>query len=251
MDNKYNYIVSGVIAISLYILIILVFILYLINPAVKTYQAISNETIIQLDIISEKTKDDKETKKPKEQIKKVIKDVKVEEASSASANKKTNLKSLFANVSTKASKIQEKKVLNLKKNETSSRFKSKFEKNKSRSEIKISKLDNSKSVKTNKKLTITNNKGNFNEYYSKVNTIILNRWYLYPLLATQSYLVQVEVEITTKGVFSYTILKYSGNLNIDNSVKDFLNTQINEVYPLPIDGKNKNILINFINEKEE
>ena len=246
MAKSYNIIISAIIAFSIYILIILAFILYLQKPTIKKYQAKNDNTIIELEIITNQVPIKK--KIPIKEIKKNIikKEIKVEKSSSVSATKKTNLKSLFAKVSIKSQKIKEKKVLNVKNNTVSSRFKSKLKEEKNRSELKIK---NTAIAKKDKTINL-NNKEEFDEYYSKISSIILSRWYNYPLLTKNEYIVKVQININSKGQFSYNIISYSQDLNVDNAVKEFLNTQTKEIYPQTKDKKNKDILINFINEKE-
>lgn len=248
MDKSFNIFISAFIAIAMYLLIILAFMLYSQTPIVKKYQSLTQDTIIQLDIIvnNDNTKDTK-VKQKHNDVK--VKDIKVEKSFSKSANKKTNLKSLFAKVSTKSTIIKEKKALNVSKNLTSSRFKSSYKKTKDKSDLKISKLNDLKTT-ASKKVISTKNNDNYDKYYSKINTYILSRWYKYPLFTNDEYLVKVKINITNQGVFSYNILSYSGNLNVDNAVKEFLKLQKNEIYPLPLDNKEKNIIINFINDKE-
>jgi protein TonB len=246
MDKSYSIIISGIIAFSVYIIIILLFVLYLEKPLIKKYQSKVNSTIIELEIITDPIKAKKIIKHKIE--KKIIKkDVKVLKSSSFSATKKTNLKSLFSKVSTKSKKVKVKKVLNIKNNTINSRFKSKLKEEKSRSELKIK---NVSIIKKNKKISMVKNKDKFDEYYSKISSIILSRWYNYPLFTQNKYIVKVQININSKGRFSYNIILYSGDLNIDSAIKEFLKTQISEIYPQTKDKEDKNILINFINEKD-
>jgi len=248
MDKSFNIFISAFIAIAMYLLLILAFMLYSQTPIVKKYQSLTQDTIIQLDIIiNDDTKKDTKVKQKHNTVK--VKEIKVEKAFSKSANKKANLKSLFAKVSTKSTIIKEKKALNINKNTTSSRFKSSYKNNKDKSDIKISKLNDLKTTSAKKVISNKNN-GDYDKYYSKINSYILGQWYKYPLFTSDEYLVKVKINITNEGVFSYNILSYSGNLNVDNAVKEFLEIQKNKIYPIPFDNKEKNIIINFINDKE-
>jgi protein TonB len=246
MDKSFNIIISTFISIGIYMLIILLFILYLNNPVIKKYNAIKQDTVIELDIIINEKENDTNLLKNTQPVIKIQKDIKVDKSSSTSAIKKSNLKSLFANVSTKSTEIKNEKVLNIKKNDVNSRFKSSYKNNKAKSELKISKLNN---VKSKKNTIVTKNDSNYDKYYSKINTIILNRWYKYPLYTKEAYRVKVQINISNKGVFSYNIISFSGNLNIDNAISEFLKTQQNKIYPLAEDNMAKNIIINFINDK--
>jgi protein TonB len=249
MDKSFNIVISAFIALFVYILVILAFVLYLDNPIVKKYNTIKQDTIIELDlIVVQKEKPlKKDLKKIEKKIEKKSK-IKITKSYSSSAIKKTNLKSLFSKVSTASQKITKRKVLNIKKNDVSSRFKSSYKKNRSKKELELSKLEDvSQKIK---KIMVNNKNLNYDKYYSQINTIILNRWYRYPLYTDEQYLVKVKINISDKGVFSYNIISFSGNLNIDTAVSKFLKSQINMIYPLPDDNKEKNIIINFINDKQ-
>jgi hypothetical protein len=244
MDKKYNILISAFIAFSFYILIILLFVLYLQSSKVKKFESISKSTILELDLIIEKKIQDKPTISKasikKHKSKKIIK-----KSTAVSAKKKTNLKSLFARVSTKARVVKTKKVLNIRNNQVDSRFKSKYQKQKRNNNIKSSKLLDIKSKKQTKKISLATNKGNYDEYYSKISDIILTRWYKYPIFQQQDYLLIAEININNKGIFSYHIVFYSNNLIVDKAVKEFLENETNDIYPVAPDGKSKNIRINF------
>lgn len=246
MDNKtYNSLIASLIAICIYILLILFIFLYLQKPIVKNYTSISKNTVIQLDIIIQKDKVlDKKIKEVKKRYSQTVDDSK--HSSSVSALKKTDLKSLFSKVSTNSDLVQKDKVLNLQKNENVSRFKSSFSKNKK--QIKLKDFDDIKDIKKTQEIDVTN-KGEFDEYFSKVSSFILTKWYNQPLFTQDKYSVKVNIHIDVDGRFSYTIMSYSGNLNVDSAIDTFLKEQLNVVYPIPIDGKSKDILINFIDAK--
>ena len=97
---------------------------------------------------------------------------------------------------------------------------------------------------------MANNKGNYDEYYSKINNIILSRWYSYPIFKQTNYILTAEITIDDKGKFSYHITSYSNNLVIDKAVKQFLKNETSNIYPISPDGKIKRIRINFKPEIE-
>ncbi|HIP13671.1 MAG TPA: hypothetical protein EYG73_13265 [Arcobacter sp.] len=244
MDKKYNLILSAVISISIYVLIILLFLLYVKTDKVKKYELVSKDTILELELVI--TKDEaNDVKIVKSDIEKSVTKKIIKKSTATSAKKKSNLKSLFANISTKANQIHKKKVLNVKTTEVNSRFKSKYEKQKRNENITNSKLVDVKKEKSLKKKTLANNKGLYDEYYSKINNIILARWYKYPIFRENDYLLVAEIMIDSKGLFSYHITSYSGNLVVDNAVKEFLKNEKLKFYPIPPDGKKKRIRINF------
>lgn len=250
MDKKYNILISAFIAISFYILIILLFVVYLQSSKVTKFESITKDTILELDLIIEKNIEKKsivsKTVSKKIKSKKIIK-----KSTALSAKKKTNLKSLFARVSTKARAIKTKKVLNIRSNQVNSRFKSKYQKQKRNNSVKNSKLLDVKSKKEFKKINLSANKGNYDKYYSKISNIILTRWYMYPIFKQNDYLLIAEIIIDNKGVFSYHIVSYSGNLIIDKAVKEFLEDETTKSYPIAPDGTNKRIRINFKPELEK
>jgi protein TonB len=245
MDNKYNKYISFIVAICLYILLILLVLLYLQKPKVKKYNSKIKETVIEINLVEFEKKIKKElnninpTKKEK---------ILIKNSTSTDSKVKTNLKSLFANVKTKSIKISKKKVLNVKENKVQSRFKSKYKNNIKTDNIKVSNLK-----KINKEIISKNTKGDkndmFDKYYSEIKQLLLTRWYKNPIYNTDSYLIKVYVNINTKGQFSFNIIKYSGNIEIDNILNKFLNEQKNIIYPISKDKKSKTILINFMNEK--
>ena len=245
MGNKYNKFISFIVAISLYILLLLAVLLYLERPKVKKYNSKIKETIIEINLVEiEKTINNELNNVTPPINQKIV----IKKTSSTDSKVKTNLKSLFANVKTKAIKIKKKKVLNIKENKVQSRFKSKYKNNIKIDNIKLSKL------KKIKKTTISNNTKSdsddiFDKYYSKIKLLLLTRWYENPIYNTDSYLIKVYVKINTNGKFSFNIIKYSGNIEIDNILNRFLNKQKDIIYPVSKDNKSKTILINFMNEK--
>jgi len=243
MDNNYNKFISFIIAISAYILILLLILLYLDEPTIKKYNFKKKETIVQIDLITEENKiNDKNINKKENQKTKKVKSI---------DNKvKSNLKSLFANVKVKSEKIKNKKVLNVKENKIKTRFKSKYNNTSNTKNIKISKLKTINKIKNKKRNIDTNNDETENKYYSEIKQLILSRWYENPVFITDKYLVKVYITINNKGQFNFNIIKYSGKIQIDNLLTKFLNEQKDIIYPIAKDKKDKTILVNFMSEKE-
>jgi hypothetical protein len=246
MGSKSNFFIAAFIAITFYILTILALIFYLQSSHVKKFQSVSKNTFLELDLIIEETK--KNTQNLNKSIQKTVtKESKkvVKKSTARSAKKRADLKSLFARVSTKSSKVKAKSILNIQSNKVNSRFKSKYQKEKRDANLKVSKLLDVKSKENSSKPKTATNKGNFDKYYSKINTIILTRWYNYPLLTNNDYLVVAEITIDAKGKFSYHVISLSGNKEVDAAVKLFLSNQLLERYPVSPDGDKKTIKINF------
>jgi len=248
MLNSRYFLISGFFSFFIYFSFIFMILLYLNKAHYKKFNSISKDTIIELDVIIDKKNDSKKTKASKTISQQKEKNAIFKKLKSSSAKKRTNLKSLFAKVSVTSVKIRKRKVLNVKGNEISSRFKSKFTKKKVVKKVNISKLvDVKKVLNTTKKVHI-NSKGNFDKYFSKIHSILLNKWYRYPLLSPQKYKVKVKVIISSEGYFRYNIVSLSGIEEVDKAVKKFLEDETNSKYPKPPDNKEKELIINFIPE---
>ena len=247
-SNRYFFI-SGFFSFFIYFSFIFFILLYINKSHIKKFNSISKNTVIELDVIVNTKKNIKKNQSSKTLIQKKQNNAVFKKIKSSSAKKRTNLKSLFARVSVKGVKIREKKVLNVKGNEINSRFKSKFTKKKIIKKVNISKLvDVKKVLNTTKKVQI-NSKGNFDKYFSKIHSILLNKWYRYPLFSPKKYKVKVKIIITPEGFFRYNIISLSGIEEVDKAVKKFLEDEINSLYPKPFDGKEKVLIVNFIPEK--
>ena len=250
MDNRSNFLFGGFIAITSYLIIVLAFFINIQERKATKYKTQNTQTILEINIVSV-AKEEQKTVQSKVEKPKPVKTI-VKKTVSKSAKKTTDLKSLFAKVSTKSSKIVKQQTHKTKTSTTQSRFKSKYEREKKVDNVKLSKLsqfkDESKSNKS-KKMTQSNDDGKFDQYYSKINNLILTKWYNYPLLTDSKYKVEVNITIDKQGKFSYHVVLLSGISNVDNSVKTFLENQRLELYPISPDGKTKTIRINFIPEQ--
>lgn len=236
-DDKSNFILSGILAIGLYTLFLLSCALYLKSQDIKKFDAISKVTVLELDIILEPSKekdkkqvknktDQKDTKKSNEVVKK---------STSMSAKKRSDLKSLFANVKTTSPKVTKEKVLNIQKSTVTSRFKSKFEKQRKSQNISVSKLLDSVKSKSSVVLP-TKTTQRTDKYYSKINELLYSRWN--PTVIIDGLLAKVIVTIYDDGRFEYKFLSYSGNIQFDDSLKSFLELETYKSYP-PYEKGNK------------
>ena len=244
MQRNSSFIIAGVASFSFYILICFLFIYYVASPKAKTYNLKTKATVIQLDMIVEKSdkkriekKEDKKAKKPIEKI--------VQKSTSAANKKKPNLKSLFGKVKTKDAKVPSKEVNNVKKSLDPKRFKAKFEKQKKSSNVKIDKMFNDKKTTTNIISSNVSKNKESDDYYSKVNEL-LSAWT--PTTRESDLKAVVIVTITASGVFDYSFDKYSGNSSFDLSLKAFLEEQKSIIYPKPKKGKQVKINVDFRSE---
>ncbi len=235
MDNKNNLIVSASIAFGLYFFFLFLLFNYSTNHNVKKIDAFKKTTVLQLDIILETPKEEiKESLVQKQtSITKRASKV-VKKSTSKVVKKKSNLKSLFANVKTKAKKVSTKKVSTVKQNSVSSRFKSKFEKERKVDSLKISELNNKKRTSNNKNIA-TQSKNENDPYFSKIYQILSSRWK--PTIFYNDLSAKVLVSISTNGRFSYQFVQFSNNIGFDEQLKSFLNEEMLKSYPISPQNK--------------
>lgn len=245
MANKQELIYSAIASISIYIILILSFLVYVKTSEVKKINASVKTTVLQLDVILESNVDKKEKitiksiVKNKEIAKKVVK-----KTTSVSVKQRSNLKSLFANVKTDIKKVSKNKVLNVKNSSIASRFKSKFEKEKKTKNIVLSKLSEKVESKTNNKnIMMDKAKDKQDPYYTKIYQILSNRWN--PTIFADDLKAKVSIIIFNNGIFSFKFIQYSGNDGFDKQLKAFLNNETQKNYPISPLNKTVNIEISF------
>jgi len=123
MQNNLSFTVSGIIAISLYLLLAFSVLFYIMSPVPNTINITPTSTSIELDMIVEKA----EKKMVERKVDKIIEKEEVKEKSASASNeKRPDLKSLFANVKEKAPKVTKEEVNNVQKSIDPKRFKSKI-----------------------------------------------------------------------------------------------------------------------------
>ena len=177
-----------------------------------------------------KTQKDKQPKKiqVRKKTHKISKKI-VKKSTSVSAKQKSNLKSLFANVKTKASSVKKKVVNNVQKSLTTSRFKANFEKQTKSNNLLSKFLDDKKVNITKQKIGDTKNEHDL--YISKIYEILYQRWQ--PLLIVDGLSTKVIITIYKDGKFNYRILQYSGDSSFDDQLVLFLEKQKEEKFPIP------------------
>ena len=241
MDNKKYFFLSALAAVSIYIFFIVSFFYYLSSTNIKKVAAISKSTVLQLDIVLEDKKVSKITSTTKA-IKSKKSSKVVKRSKSNSAKQKSNLKSLFAHVKTKAARITKQKVLNVKQSSISSRFKSKFEKQKKVDKLTVSKLVKNKQT-TAKKTAVSSVKKDSDPYFAKIYNIISTRWQ--PTSFFNDSKAKVVITISKSGVFSYKFLKYSNDTGFDTQLTNFLDQESSKIYPVNPNGSSTTIEISF------
>ncbi|KAB7892639.1 TonB C-terminal domain-containing protein [Poseidonibacter ostreae] len=241
MQKKSSFLISGIVSFSFYILLCFLVIYYISSPPVKKYTTQTKVTVLELDVIVEKSDKKRIEKKEDKKIEKK-EEVVVEKAASVAAEKKPDLKSLFANVSTKSAKVAEKEVNKVVKSIDPKRFKSKFEKQKKSSNVKLDKLLNDKKTTTNVSSSSKSKSKESDEYFSQVSSL-LDVWV--PLIREDGLMATVLVIIDPNGRFDYRFTKYSGNNDFDISLKAFLEEQKSIIYPKPKKRKKVQINVDF------
>jgi hypothetical protein len=228
--NSFFYL-SGLISFFLFSSISFLFVYLIISPEVKTYKPKANTLTIELDMIA--VKSDKLRVEKKQIIKKEkLEDKFIKKSTSRLNESRPNVKSLFGNVKTKEKKVEKKVINNITKSIDPKRFKSKFEKQKKSSNLKIDKLltDNTTTRVNDIKNVSDNKKTESNEYYDKVASM-LHAWET-PIQVRDSDLkATVIVTIYADGAFDYNFLILSDNYAFDSSLKAFLDEQKSIIYP--------------------
>ena len=233
MQKSSSFLLSGVISISFYILICFLVVYYVTSPKAKTYNVKTEATVLELDVIIEKS--DKKRVKKQEVVKETSK----------AAKKKPDLKSLFGKVKIKEAKVTKKEVNNVKKSSDPKVYKAKFEKQKKSSNIKLDSLLKDTKTTTTSNSKSSSKKGESDEYYSKVRALLDM---FVPTTREENLKSVVTVFIDASGRFDYRIVSYSNNTNFDESLKAFLDEQKSIIYPKPKKNKTLKINVDFKSE---
>ena len=240
MQNKFSFILSGIIAFSFYVFICVLIMYYLFSPVPKTLDLKTTSMTIELDMITEKA----EKKMVEKKTEKIIeKEAVKEKEASVSNEKKPDLKSLFANVKETAKTVAKEEVNNIEKSIDPKRFKAKLEKEKRTNNIKIDKLLEDEKTATNTKSTNANKGQETDEYFSKVQEL-LDVWN--PVGTGLKAVVLIMIDLD--GRFDYRFVTGSGDEGFDSSLKAFLEEQKNLAYPKPTKEKDIKVNVNFRSE---
>lgn len=177
-------------------------------------------------------------------MKKIIEEKEVvEKQTSAQQEKKPDLKSLFANVKETAKTVTKEEVNNIQKSIDPKRFKSKFEKEKKSSNIKIDRLLEDEKTASYTKSTNAAKGVETDEYFSQISEM-LSAWV--PVGSGLKAVVLIMIDL--EGRFDYSFVKKSGDSTFDTSLEAFLNEQKNIAYPKPTKGKAVKINVDFKSE---
>jgi hypothetical protein len=246
MDDKKYYIIAIFSSILFYIILVILLMLYISSKKVNSYDAMSKQTIIELDMItlptdkiSNKIVKKSIQKSSQNNAKKVVK-----RSISNSAKRMSTLKSLFAKTKVATIKETKKNVLNIKSSMINSRFKSKFEKEKKEDNIQKSTAFNKNKEISSKKIYLKSSKDN-DEYYSKIYKILTTRWQQLPSHSLDELFIKCLIYINRDGIFEkYVLIRKSGNDNFDYISKNFLDKQVGTLFPVP--NKAKSLEMTFV-----
>src|SRR5574344_1721626 len=223
MQNNSSFIISGIIAFFIYFSICFLVMYYIFSPIKESINITPSSTTIELDMIEEIA----EKKMVERKTEKIVKEEVVEKSTSASNEKKPDLKSLFANV---------------KKSIDPKRFKSKFEKEKKSSNIKIDKLLEDEKTATDSKLKSSAKGDKSDDYASKIYEILQAGA---PISQDTKVLAKVIIMVDENGKFDYKIQKASSDEGYNEALKSYLDTQRGVPYPIPPNGKGVRYSVDF------
>lgn len=243
MVDKKNLYISAVLALFIYVFLVLLILLYLKESNVKKIDALSKNTVLQLDIVFDTPNDEKKTIKIKSENNNDLAQKVVKKTTSNSLKQKSDLKSLFADVKTSAKQVVKDDILNVKKSSIASRFKSKFEKEKKVKDVVLSDLLEKQNQNSVKKVVLSESKNETDPYFSKIYQMLSSRWS--PTVFSNNLSARVLVIISNNGIFSFKFIQYSENIGFDQQLKDFLNGESLKKYPINPNNNTTNIEILF------
>ena len=243
MVDKKNLYISAVLALFIYVFLVLLILLYLKESNVKKIDALSKNTVLQLDIVFDTPTDEKKTIKIKSENNNDLAQKVVKKTTANSLKQKSDLKSLFADVKTSAKQVVKDDILNVKKSSIASRFKSKFEKEKKVKDVVLSDLLEKQNQNSVKKVVLSESKNETDPYFSKIYQMLSSRWS--PTVFSNNLSARVLVTISNNGIFSFKFIQYSENIGFDQQLKDFLNGESLKKYPVNPNNNTTNIEILF------
>lgn len=239
MQNNSLFLISGAISLTLYFSLCFLVMFYIFTPQKQSINITPSSTTIELEMIEQIA----EKKMVERKVEKIIEEKEpVEKSASNSNEKKPDLKSLFANVKETATKVAKEEVNNVEKSIDPKRFKSKFEKEKKSSNIKIDKLLEDEATTTTSRVKSSSKGDKSDDYASKIYEILQAGA---PITQDVNIISKVVISISANGRFDYKIEKASGNAFYDAALKAYLDSQRGVTYPLPPNGKGVRYSVDF------
>ncbi|WP_104721184.1 TonB C-terminal domain-containing protein [Helicobacter mesocricetorum] len=240
------FLISGGIAIVGYVCLILFFITHFNDSSkpIAKYTAFK-ETAFHIDFLEEQ-KPKIETKVSIKKAEPKVKDIPIEDKNtSKTPNVGLGINDLFQQVETK--QPLKKEVLKPQSQDD------KIAKKK-QSRESIQKEDNLNSelekilanLEVKKTMSFAPPKGEYDEFYAKVQEILYKNWN--PIWNKNQYEAEVQISIDSVGKFSYSIVKFSGDLEFDTALQEFLDIMLTQKFPRYEGGNQTNIIVTFKTE---
>lgn len=198
------------------------------------------ETTFNISLLEVK-KENKNASKPKNQEKKVEKIPLAKESASRTPNVGLGVNKLFSQVETKQPLKEE-----VKKEQSINDIvakKKKAPKTTQEDTLKNELEQIMSDLQMQKTMSFNAPKGEYNEFYAKVQEILSNNWN--PANLKGSYEALVIVQISNLGKFTYRIKKYSNNADFDRVLQEFLDIMLNTQFPKYEGGSFTNIEVTF------
>jgi len=243
MPTSKNYFLrSGIIAISIYIMLIISILYGLNKDNLKRITSFNKSTSVEIDLSILDESDVKKTAFEKPTIKEEIQ-IAEKSASKATVTKEVDAKSLFSNVSTKAKATTKENVTTQQSVKVASTQKSTFEKEE-RKQISSNVSKTLENVNLNPTSSLAPpSDADVDEYYSLVYEILASKWQ--PSTLKKNLSCDVIITIYKNGKFGYNIISYSGDASFDSSLERFLNSQLNEKFPEHTKGDKTTLKVSF------
>ncbi|CAM2912422.1 TonB C-terminal domain-containing protein [Helicobacter burdigaliensis] len=241
MPKNILFFLSGLSAFLSYGLIV-TFLYSQFLQAQKKPKAYTNFQEITFNIsLLEVKNENKNASKPKTQDKKIEKIPLAKESASRSPNVGLGINKLFSQVDTKQPLKEEvKKEQSI--NDVVAK-KKKAPKTTQKDTLKNDLEQIMSDLQMQKTMSFNTPKGEYNEFYAKVQEILANNWN--PVNLKGSYEALVIVQISNLGQFTYEIKKYSNNEEFDRVLKEFLDIMLNTQFPRYEGGNFTNIEVTF------
>ncbi len=238
--------ISGGIAIIGYVCLILFFIAHFnnINKPIKEYTTFK-ETAFHIDFFEEQ--------KPKIQAKVSAKKVepKVEEipikdeSASKTPNVGLGINDLFQQVEIK--QPLKKEVLKPQSQDDKIAKRKQARESVQKEDTLNSELEKIiAGLEVKRTMTFTPPKGEYDEFYAKVQEILYKNWN--PIWNRNQYEAEVQISINSLGKFSYSIMRLSGDLEFDTALREFLDIMLIQEFPRYEGGNQTNIIVTFKTE---
>lgn len=236
---------SGGIAIFSYISMIalLVWQFSVAQKSPKTY-ASRQETTFSINLIEE-IQPKNTIKIAQKKVEKKVENIPVKkESASKTANSGVGINDLFKQID---SKVPVKKEALKPQSQNDKIAKKKKANQSSQSENLSSELEKiMANLDTQKTLSFVAPKGEYDEFYAKVQEILAQNWN--PMRTLQEHKAEVQININALGQFSYSIIQLSGNLDFDKALQEFLDIMRTQEFPRFEGGAQTKIMVTFKTE---